>query len=193
MPMSPTTRPTDLSPSDDDGPVLSWRDRARQWKDNPALYRQAREEARRLAPLRWPHLFDPDPPWRGPPGHHQCLEPDGEVRWVPDTPHHERQRALGKTLMAQGMPDEAIETILWMDNERHPRDSDADAEPVEPPPARTRKRKPDLVTQVKRAVAAGLNVRSASISESGVVMTFGEPEAGDGAVIETADELRRLI
>ena len=61
-----------------------------------------------------------------------ALKPDGEVRWVPDTPHHERQRALGKTLMAQDMPDGAIETILWMDNERHLRDSGADEEPVKP-------------------------------------------------------------
>lgn len=38
---------------------LSWRDRARQWRDDPALYAQAREEARQQAPLRWPHLFDP--------------------------------------------------------------------------------------------------------------------------------------
>jgi predicted DNA-binding transcriptional regulator AlpA len=31
----------------------------RQWMDDPELYRRAREEARRQAPLRWPHLFDP--------------------------------------------------------------------------------------------------------------------------------------
>ena len=79
------------------------------------------EKRRRAQPASFDQL------WRGPPGHHLCLEPDGEVRWVPDTPHYERQRALEKTLMAQGMPDEAIETILWMDNERHLRDSGADA------------------------------------------------------------------
>jgi hypothetical protein len=32
----------------------------RQCMADPALYRQAREEARREAPLRWPRLFDPD-------------------------------------------------------------------------------------------------------------------------------------
>lgn len=111
----------------------------RQRMDDPELYRQVCEEARQRA-----QPASSDQPWRGPPGPHLCLEPDGEVRWVPDTPHHERQRALGKTLMAQGMPDEAIETILWMDNERHLRDSDADAEPVGPV-KRTRQRKPTPV------------------------------------------------
>ena len=33
--------------------------RLRQWMADPALYRQAREEAREQAPLRFPHLFDP--------------------------------------------------------------------------------------------------------------------------------------
>ena len=42
---------------------------------------------------------------------------------------------------------------------------------------RARKRKPDFVKQVKRAMAAGLNVRSASVTADGVVMTFGEAEA----------------
>ena len=160
----------------------------RQWMDDPELYRQVCEEARQRA-----QPASSDQPWRGPPGHYLCLEPDGEVRWVPDTPHHERQRALGKTLMAQDMPDEAIETILWMDNERHLRDSGADAEPVEPV-KRTRKRKLDFVKQVKRAQTAGLYVRSATVTADSVVVTFGEPEAPvDGSVIETADELRRLI
>ena len=61
---------------------------------------------------------------------------DGEVRWVPDTPDYERQRALGNTLRVQGMPDEAIETILWMDDELHAQQrktesvEDAEPEPV---------------------------------------------------------------
>ncbi len=45
-------------------------------------------------------------------------------------------------------------------------------------------------------MAAGLNVKSASVTADGVLMTFGETEAPapvDGAVIETADELRKLI
>jgi hypothetical protein len=72
-------------------------------------------------------------------------------------------------------------------------DSGEDAEPVEPV-KRTRKRKPDFVKQVKRAMAAGLPVRSASVSADSVVMTFGEaPAPVDGTVIETADELRKLI
>ena len=72
-------------------------------------------------------------------------------------------------------------------------DTSGDAEPVEPV-KRTRKRKPDLVKQVKRAQAAGLHVRSATVTADSVVVTFGEPEAPvDGSVIETADELRRLI
>ena len=58
----------------------------------------------------------------------------------------------------------------------------------------TRKRKPDLVKQVKRAQAAGLHVRSATVTADSVVVTFGEPEAPvDGSVIETPEQLRRLI
>lgn len=70
----------------------------------------------------------------------------------------------------------------------------------EPTPApkqsRTRKRRLDFVKQVKRAMAAGLNVKSASVTADSVLVTFGETEAPtpiDGAVIETADELRKLI
>jgi hypothetical protein len=65
-----------------------------------------------------------------------------------------------------------------------------------PKQSRTRKRRLDFVKQVKRAVAAGLNVKSASVTADSVLMTFGETEAPaptDGAVIETADELRKLI
>jgi hypothetical protein len=63
-------------------------------------------------------------------------------------------------------------------------------------PTRERKRKPDFVRQVKRAQAAGLNIRSASITADGVVVHFGEaeaPAAADATVIETEDELRKLI
>jgi capsid protein len=71
-------------------------------------------------------------------------------------------------------------------------DGGEDAEPVEP--VKRRKRKPDYVKQVKRAMAAGLNVRSANFTADGVSMTFGEAEAPvDDTVIETADELRKLI
>ena len=69
----------------------------------------------------------------------------------------------------------------------------AHGEAADPKPTRTRKRKPNFVTQVKRAMAAGLNVRSASITADGVVVTFGEAPTTDGAVIETADELRKPI
>jgi hypothetical protein len=61
---------------------------------------------------------------------------------------------------------------------------------------RARKRRLDFVKQVKRAMAAGLNVKSASVTADSVLMTFGETEAPaliDEAVIETADELRKLI
>ena len=69
------------------------------------------------------------------------------------------------------------------------------ADPM-PTPTRTRQRKPDFVKQVKRANAAGLHVKSVSVTTDGVVMTFGEPNASapvDGTVIETAEELRKLI
>jgi hypothetical protein len=65
-----------------------------------------------------------------------------------------------------------------------------------PTPKPTRKRKPDFVKQVKRAIAAGLHVRSASVTADSVVVTFGEADApapADGTVIETEDELRKLI
>ena len=69
-------------------------------------------------------------------------------------------------------------------------DSGDDAEPVK----RMRKRKPDFVKHVKRANAAGLNVRSATVTADGVLMTFGEAQGpADKMVIETADELRKLI
>ncbi|MGD4048252.1 hypothetical protein QT600_22535, partial [Xanthomonas citri pv. citri] len=48
---------------------------------------------------------------------HTPLEPDGEVHWVADTPDVERLRALDKTLRAQGVPDEVIETVLCPNNE----------------------------------------------------------------------------
>ena len=71
-------------------------------------------------------------------------------------------------------------------------DGGEDAEPVEP--VKRHKRKPDYVKQVKRAMAAGLNVRSANFTADGVSMTFGGAEAPvDDTVIETADELRKLI
>ena len=67
-------------------------------------------------------------------------------------------------------------------------------EAADPTPTRTRKRKPDFVKQVKRAMAAGLRVKSASVTADSVVMTFGEaPAPVDGTVIETAEELRKLI
>lgn len=67
-----------------------------------------------------------------------------------------------------------------------------DAAPITP--IRTRKRKPNFVTQVKRAMKAGLDVRSATISADGVMIAFGEaPTPVDGDVIETADELRKLL
>jgi len=70
-------------------------------------------------------------------------------------------------------------------------DSDADAEPV---PVKRRQRRPDLIKQVRRAIAAGLTVTSASVTADGVVITFGEPPSpADGTIIETADELRKLI
>lgn len=46
----------------------------RQCMADPALYRRVCEEARRRARPA---------PWLRPLGHHLCLEPDGEVRWVP--------------------------------------------------------------------------------------------------------------
>jgi hypothetical protein len=70
-------------------------------------------------------------------------------------------------------------------------DGGEDAEPVEPV-KRTRQRKPDSIKLVKRANAAGLIVKSASVTVDAVVLTFGEAET-PGAVIETADELRKLI
>jgi hypothetical protein len=63
-------------------------------------------------------------------------------------------------------------------------------------PTRARKRRLDFVKQVKRAMAAGLHVRSASLTADGVVVTFGEagsPAPADGTVMETADLLRKLI
>jgi hypothetical protein len=51
------------------------------------------------------------------PGYHRSIGADGEGCWVADTPDMERQRALKKTLTAQGMPDEVIETVLWVANE----------------------------------------------------------------------------
>ena len=67
-------------------------------------------------------------------------------------------------------------------------------QPAIPTKTRRRKRRPDFVAMVKRALAAGLDVRLVSYTESGVSMTLGEaPSSADPAVIETADDLRRLI
>ena len=65
-----------------------------------------------------------------------------------------------------------------------------------PKQSRSRKRRLDFVKQVKRAMAAGLDVKSASVTADSVLLTFGKTEAPaliEGAVIETADELRKLI
>ena len=122
---------------------------------------------------RPPDLATSEPPqWRGPPGHHQCLDYDGVVRWVPDTPAFERQRALEKTLTAQGMPDEAIETILWMDNERRLRDTSEDAEPVE---KRTRKRRPTIASVVRQLQRAGVEVAGVEISDGAIKVLSGKP------------------
>jgi hypothetical protein len=121
--------------------------------------------------------------WLHRPGYHQCLEPDGEVRWVPDTPDYERQRALGNTLRAQGMPDEAIETILWMDHELHVQqrktDSVEDAEPVEPI-RRTRSRKPTVTSVVRQAAKAGLAVARVEVDPTSgkIAVVTGKPTVG---------------
>jgi hypothetical protein len=95
----------------------------RQWKDDPALYRRACEEARQRTKLAQASYDDS---WFRRPGYSQCLGLDGEVHWVADTPDMERQRALEKTLSAQGVPDEVIETVLWVNdkiaNEPHARE-----------------------------------------------------------------------
>ena len=68
------------------------------------------------------------------------------------------------------------------------------ADPM-PTPTRTRQRKPDFVKQVKRANAAGLQVKSVSVTTDCVVMTFAEPKIRPcrWTLIETAEELRKLI
>jgi hypothetical protein len=62
--------------------------------------------------------------------------------------------------------------------------------------AKPRKRRPNLEAQVKRAIAAGLDVRSAKQTSDGVLLTFGEIESPtplDVSEIETPEQLRRLI
>jgi hypothetical protein len=63
--------------------------------------------------------------------------------------------------------------------------------------ARKRKRKhqPDFVKQVKRAIESGLDVRSVNFTADGVSMVLNTDDAPatDATVIETADELRKLI
>ena len=74
--------------------------------------------------------------------------------------------------MAQGMPDEAIETILWMDNERHLRDTSEDAQPVE---KRTRKRRPTIASVVRQLQRAGVEVAGVEISDGAIKVLSGKP------------------
>jgi hypothetical protein len=114
-------------------------------------------------------------------------------QWMDDPDLYRQARAEARQqaphrfphLFDPGLIDRMTPTV-WLDT------TTEDAEPVEPV-KRTRKRKPDLVKQVKRAQEAGLHVRSATVTADSVVVTFGEPDAVDGTVIETADELRRLL
>ncbi len=57
------------------------------------------------------------------------------------------------------------------------------------------KRRPDPFAVVKRAMAAGLNVRTVNVTAEGVLLTLDDevPAPADATVIETADELRKLI
>lgn len=74
-----------------------------------------------------------------------------------------------------------------------------DAEPEPEPELKIvkRKRRPDPIAMVKRAQEAGLTVRSVNIIDNGnsVLLTLGDqvPSPADPAVIETPDDLRRLI
>jgi hypothetical protein len=59
-------------------------------------------------------------------------------------------------------------------------------------PKRRPKRRPDYVEMVKRAIEAGIDVRSFSVTDNGATFTLGKgSDAADP--IETADELRKLI
>ena len=97
---------------------------------------------------------------------------------MPNTPEYDRQRALEKTLRAQGMPDEAIETILWMDNALHAQQrSVEDAEPVEP--KRTRRASipdnvtPDTMLRLEAAAALGFPDGSMSAGRAAARSTAG--------------------
>jgi hypothetical protein len=57
-----------------------------------------------------------------------------------------------------------------------------------------RQRRPDFVAMVKRAQAEGLGVRAVNVTANSVLLTLNDDEpATDASVIETADELRKLI
>jgi hypothetical protein len=77
--------------------------------------------------------------------------------------------------MAQGMPDEAIETILWMDNERHLRDTGEDAEPVQA--VKRRKRRPTVAGVIRQMQRAGVDVAGVEISphEGAIKVISGKP------------------
>jgi hypothetical protein len=114
-----------------------------------------------------------DQPWRGPPGHHQCLEPDGEIIWMADTVHDVRQRALEESLRSKCMPAAAIEAILWMNGESQRRASLDDAEPVKP--VQRRRRKPTLAHVVKQAVKAGIEVAGYEVRDGSIKVITGKP------------------
>jgi hypothetical protein len=75
-------------------------------------------------------------------------------------------------------------------------DTSADDQPKHPAsPTSRRQRRPDFVAMVKRAQAAGIGIKSVNITDKSMLLTFNEevPAPADATVIETADELRKLI
>ena len=59
-----------------------------------------------------------------------------------------------------------------------------------------RKRSASFITMVKRAQAAGIGVKSISVTDAGMVLTLetdGSADTAGGDAEETVDELRRLI
>lgn len=69
----------------------------------------------------------------------------------------------------------------------------SDDQPAKP---KHKPRRPSLDKEVKRALAAGLDVRSANVTADGVLLTFGEAEAPaplDAEDIETPEQIRKLI